>query len=868
MNRSARWLLFALLNVVVAVAAGCSGSGPASGAGAAPAAAKFVTGVAATGAPIVKGMVFLKDSSDTPIERMQSTVSDGSFTFDASDLKPPFFLKVASNNQNLYSIATDFGMTNITPLTTIVVAHAAKRDDLDTLYTAYKQADFNAIAQKMSDADRDIQSLFAPLMKTFDCKGSLCNGPFSANHTGMDALMDAISVSVSSGSITIRQKSNNALLLSVTANGLGGAVIATNAAAPITPPAPTSGSALYTSKCAGCHGDSASSNLIGRITVASAQNAIASNRGGMGVLNGLSDADIQAVADYLATIAPANPAPDPTTTTTPSPISSPVLSVDGAALYETNCAECHGSLASSSKIGITVVRLQNAIGGNIGGMGSMSSLSTADMQALVTALNPATPPASTPAQPPATTPSPATPADGVALYATKCAGCHGSLASSSKIGVTVVRLQNAIGANTGGMGFLSTVSSADMQAIVTALNPATPPTSTPAQPPAPAPTPAPTLDGATLYSTNCAACHGPLATSRKIGITLARLQSAIASNTGGMGFLNILTGGQQQALVGVLTPAATTPAPTPAPAPTPTVPPLSDGVALYSANCAGCHGSLASSSKKGITIARLQAAIASNTGGMGFLSTLSVSDVQALVTVLTPATPTPTPTPVVDGATLYASNCASCHGALASSRKAGATASRIQTAINSNTGSMGSLSSLSPAQIAAIETALATVAPSPTPMPPPTPTPVVDGAALYGSNCASCHGALASSSKAGATASRIQTAISNNTGSMGSLSSLSAAQIAAIETALAAASPSPVPAPVCGSCHAIPPVTGHHSKHKSKGVGCATCHGPGYSSTSFAAATHNNGVKNVAANTGWNASKRTCSNSCHGSKSW
>jgi len=794
MNRCVKWLLFASLNVVVAVFAGCSGgSGPASGAGAAPAAVNKVTGVAATGAPVVKGVVFLKDSSDKAVELTQSTRSDGSFAFDATGLKPPFFLKVVGSSQNLYSVATDFGMTNITPLTTIVVAYAAKVDDLNNLYTTYKPADISSIAQKMPDSDKAVQDMFAPLMSAFEVKGSLVNGAFSANHTGMDALMDAITVSVVPGSITVTQKDNSMQLLNVAAVQLGGAVLATNAAAPMAPPAPaapTSGSALYTAKCAGCHGDSANSNLAGRITLTSAQSAIASNRGGMGMLNGLSTADIQAIIDSLAATTPAASAPT----------------------------------------------------------------------------------ASAPASTPAPAATPAAPADGAALYAAKCAGCHGSLASSSKTGITVVRLQNAIGGNIGGMGFLSTLSAADTQALVTALNPATPtpapaaaPSSTPM--PTPAPAPAPILDGSTLYSANCAGCHGPLATSSKTGITLARLQSAITNNIGNMSFLSVLTSGQQQALVGVLAPApVTVPAPSTVPAPVP----VSDGAALYSANCAGCHGALASSSKKGITIARLQSAIANNTGGMGYLSTLTVSDVQALVTVLTPATPTPTPTPtpVVDGPTLYGSYCASCHGALASSSKAGATASRIQTAVNSNTGTMGSLSVLTSAQVTAIASALAAVVPAPAPA--PAPTPVVDGPTLYGSYCASCHGPLASSTKAGATVSRIQTAIASNTGTMGSLSVLTSAQVTAIASALATVTPTPVPAPVCGSCHAIPPSSGHHSTHKSAGVACGTCHGTGYSSTSFNVATHNNGVINIASGTtpGWNATTRSCSNSCHGSKSW
>ena len=45
-----------------------------------------------------------------------------------------------------------------------------------------------------------------------------------------------------------------------------------------------------------------------------------------------------------------------------------------------------------------------------------------------------------------------------------------------------------------------------------------------------------------------------------------------------------------------------------------------------------------------------------------------------------------------------------------------------------------------------------------------------DGAALYGTNCASCHNPLATSTKKGRSASQIQTAIDNNTGGMGSTS--------------------------------------------------------------------------------------------------
>jgi predicted CxxxxCH...CXXCH cytochrome family protein len=79
----------------------------------------------------------------------------------------------------------------------------------------------------------------------------------------------------------------------------------------------------------------------------------------------------------------------------------------------------------------------------------------------------------------------------------------------------------------------------------------------------------------------------------------------------------------------------------------------------------------------------------------------------------------------------------------------------------------------------------------------------------------------------------------------------------------------------CTSCHGNPPSTGEHSRHQGESIACSECHGTGYSRTGATtgtvnAALHVNGVKNVAAGDppGWNAASRTCSNTCHDSKSW
>jgi mono/diheme cytochrome c family protein len=292
---------------------------------------------------------------------------------------------------------------------------------------------------------------------------------------------------------------------------------------------------------------------------------------------------------------------------------------------------------------------------------------------------------------------------------------------------------------------------------------------------------------------------------------------------------------------------------------------LSAGAALYASNCAGCHGDITVSSVTTPTsLSNIQGAIAANSGGMGMFSAMTAANIQSIAdainnpTAATATPPTP-PTTTVDGAALYATNCFGCHGALASSTKAGRTAAQIQAAINGSTGGMGFLSTLTPTQVSAIATALSPAPTTPAP-------PVTDGATLYATNCASCHLALASSTKAGRTASQIQTAINSNTGGMGFLSTLTPTQVSAIAAVLPPATSTTPPA--CGSCHAIPPATGHHAFHTSQRIACATCHGAGYSTTTVNAATHNNGVKNLTTTIGWNATSRSCSNSCHSTKTW
>jgi len=653
------FVLRASLAVALSLAiAACSGGSSSNDTSTVTAVRSALTGTAATGGPVA-GTVSLRDSSPAVNRRTTATASDGSFAFDVSGLTAPFMLRVVFGSpaapSALYSFSPGPGTANLTPLTSVAARAAVGGADLASFFDSASATEVAAAGSRMPASVAALQSSLGPLIQRFTVEGSLLTTRFTADHTGVDSMLDSVVVDFARAEVTVIAKSSGALLF-------------------FCPPADI----------------------------------------GAGTFVGTN-------MDLLTTASPTT----------------------GDAQYAAYCAGCHGALSATAKRGITIARLQSAIANDNGRMGFLAMLSTAQMQSIVDAL--ATP-SITPVSP-----------DGAALYATACAGCHGDLGASAKRGATTVAIQNAISGNVGGMGRLSSMSAAEIQAVAGALTTST-------TPPSPAP------DGATLYASHCASCHGPLATSTK-----------------------------QQ-----------------------------------------------------VSIARLQLAISADAGGMGSLSNLTVVEIQAIVTALTPGTPTPTPVKP-DGPSLYSSNCAGCHGVLANSTKGGATAARIQAAIDGSVGGMGSLSRLTAAEIQAIASALTSVAPS----------VITDGPTLYGSYCAGCHGALAGSTKGGATAARIQAAIDGNVGGMGPLSTLSATQVTAIASALASIPPTSA---ACGSCHAIPPNSGEHGEHRK--LSCASCHGVGYSSTSVSAAGHNNGAVNLTSAIGWVSTSKTCSNSCHGKKSW
>lgn len=528
--------------------AGCSGGG---GGAAAELAAATVSGVAATGAPIV-GTVRIKDSSSPAVEHVAPTAVDGTFSFNVAGMKAPYMLKAEWNTadgaRSLLSFATGPGTASITPLSHVAVASAAGVADAASLYETATPSMLQQVGISIRTASSALKAQLQPLYALYGATIDPVSGVFPANHTGYDKMLDVVKVNLAGGTVTITEAATGTVIYTAPVRDLAAGTaqipptMGTGTGGNSSSPAPD-GASLYASNCAGCHGPLATTDKRGASSTRI--------RDGIGLsvmssLSGLSAAEVDAIAAALGApaspTAPAAPAPSPTPAPTPAPGTGTLP--DGAALYDTYCASCHGPLATSTKRGSTMNRLQSGIS-TAASMRSLSSLSTAELQAIVTALggnasSPSPAPAPTPTPSPAPAPTPA--AEGASLYATYCAGCHNPLATTNKPGATVARIQSGITAAPS-MRSLSTLTVPQLESIAAVL---AAPSSAPT-----VPAPAPVLDGATLYATYCASCHRPLASSDVRRESASSIKSAITSERD-MRSLSGLTSEQLQAIATVL----------------------------------------------------------------------------------------------------------------------------------------------------------------------------------------------------------------------------------------------------------------------------------------------------------------------------
>jgi hypothetical protein len=170
-----------------------------------------VTGVAAAGSAL-SGTVYLKDSSSPSVERSQAIGEGGTFSIDVKGMKKPFLLKAVGSADGkeftLFSLATDEGTANINPLTNLILFHLGGGSDLSGFYDTMTPGQLAEMADGLSDAVASVTGKLQPLLTVFGA-GSVnpVTGSFSADHQGLDGLLDYYSFEMGEDTVTIVNES-------------------------------------------------------------------------------------------------------------------------------------------------------------------------------------------------------------------------------------------------------------------------------------------------------------------------------------------------------------------------------------------------------------------------------------------------------------------------------------------------------------------------------------------------------------------------------------------------------------------------------------------------------------------------------------
>lgn len=167
---------------------------------AAPAADTTTTlsGTVATGAAFADAALTVFDQTGAKVCEVKVS-AEGTYSCSLpAGTKAPLVIQAVRDDLTLYSTtaSTATGTTNVTPLTTIVVAQLAPNGDPSKLAAAI-QADASAVtAGAISDQVKKLVAALQPLLDALNMSIDPMSGEFKANGTGQDRVLDTINVSV------------------------------------------------------------------------------------------------------------------------------------------------------------------------------------------------------------------------------------------------------------------------------------------------------------------------------------------------------------------------------------------------------------------------------------------------------------------------------------------------------------------------------------------------------------------------------------------------------------------------------------------------------------------------------------------------
>jgi hypothetical protein len=167
-----------------------------------------ITGTAAAGLPIV-GMVYVKGAEGN-IE--SATISpDGSYSLDVSTLVAPYILRawgtVNGESIRIHSVGVSGGNINITPITNLITSRIFEGGLEDKFVNWETENTTVALNQSIIEAAEElVHTQLAPILEAYgiDSSTSLMSTDFVPNHTGIDAVLDLLDISIdASNDVTI-----------------------------------------------------------------------------------------------------------------------------------------------------------------------------------------------------------------------------------------------------------------------------------------------------------------------------------------------------------------------------------------------------------------------------------------------------------------------------------------------------------------------------------------------------------------------------------------------------------------------------------------------------------------------------------------
>lgn len=164
-----------------------------------PAALAKLDGVAATGAAFAGATVTVVDQTGTTV---CTTTTDASGAFSCTlpaTTKAPLVIKASRDDQTFYSTTASAtgGIANVTPLTTIIVSQLSPDGNPASLAGAIQTNPSSVTTATIQTQVAELVAALKPLLDALS-QGAIdvMAGGFTANGTGQDKVLDAISVSV------------------------------------------------------------------------------------------------------------------------------------------------------------------------------------------------------------------------------------------------------------------------------------------------------------------------------------------------------------------------------------------------------------------------------------------------------------------------------------------------------------------------------------------------------------------------------------------------------------------------------------------------------------------------------------------------